>query len=510
MEVPVVEPNIYLNEVPRIIAAPQVGASRADILMEKAQQHFQQGKKCYQVKDVEQARGEFDQAIDLMLEASDSSLDRQAYELKLDEMVDAIHRYDLAGMGSAASLDEPQYEKAPLEDILPMTFPLDPKLKTKVREEVQATVSQLPLTVNDAVLGYIHYFSGRGRNTMIAGLRRAGRYRPLIQRILDEEGLPPELIHLAQAESGFLPRAMSRKAAGGMWQFVVWRGREYGLNRTRYTDDRLDPEKATRAAARHLRDLYQKFGDWYLAIAAYDCGPGVIEKAVERTGYADFFEMRNRRVLPLETTNYGPIILSMTIMSKNAAAYGLDDIVADSPLEYDNIEITSPTHLALISDLTNTPVSELQSLNPALLRGLAPAGYSLHVPKGTGSYLMAALQMVPVERRASWRIHTVEDGETLATIGKRFRTTPGTIAAANHMNSQLPAVGDRLLIPASYHETAPVARTASLKGSHVRRTAAGKGRKTTAHHRQPAASKNHVRRAAAFPEASGKVARATP
>src|SRR5437867_1108125 len=223
-------------------------------------------------------------------------------------MVEAIHRYDLAGLGSAVSLDEPQFEKAPLEDILQMTFPVDPKLKAKVRDQVQATVSQLPLTVNDTVLGYIHHFSGRGKNTLIAGTRRAGRYRALIQRILDEEGVPQELIHLAQAESGFLPRAISRKAAAGMWQFMAWRGQEYGLERTRYTDDRLDPERATRAAARHLRDLYHRYGDWYLAIAAYDCGPGVIDKAVERTGYADFFELRNHRMLPAETTNYVPII----------------------------------------------------------------------------------------------------------------------------------------------------------------------------------------------------------
>ena len=509
-EPPAVASAIYVSEVPNVVSrTPQLSSasSHSDLLIEKAQQHFQQAKKCYQAKDAEGARREFDQAVDLMLEASEGTLDRLAYDSKLEQMVEAIHGYDLTGLGNAVSLDEPQFEKAPLEDILSMTFPVDPKLKIKVREQVQATVSQLPLTVNDAVLGYIHYFSGRGHNTLLAGLRREGRYRPLVQRVLDEEGVPQELIHLAQAESGFLPRAMSRKAAGGMWQFVVWRGQEYGLNRTRYYDDRLDPEKATRAAARHLRDLYQKFGDWHLAIAAYDCGPGVIEKAVEHTGYADFFEMRNLRVLPLETTNYVPIILAMTIMSKNAAAYGLDGIVPDPPLEYDNVQITSPTHLALISDITNIPVQELQDLNPALLRGVAPADYTLHVTKGKGSYLLAALQMVPEDRRASWRVHKVEDGETLATIGKRYRTTAATIAAANHMHSASPAVGDQLLIPAAFHETAPV-RTGVAKNAKGRRASATKAHATTVQHRRAVSSKSRVNRASGFPQASGKVARA--
>jgi membrane-bound lytic murein transglycosylase D len=503
-EPPDVAPSLYVSDVPNVIpGAPSLPVSHSDQLIEKAQEHLQQGKQYYQAKEMDRARGEFNQAIDLMLEASDSPSDRAAYESKLDQMVDEIHRFDEAGLGSAASVEEPQYDKAPLEDILQMTFPVDPKLKTKVRDEVQATVSQLPLTVNDTVLGYIHYFSGRGKNTLISGLRRAGRYRSLIQRVLDEEGVPQELIHLAQAESGFLPRAVSRKAAAGMWQFVAWRGHEYGLNQTRYTDDRLDPELATRAAARHLRDLYQKFGDWYLAMAAYDCGPLVIERAVERTGYADFFELRAHGVLPRETTNYVPIILAMTIMSKNAAEYGLEDLTPDAPLEYDTIQVTSPTHLLLVSDLTNTPATELQGLNPALLKGLAPAGYLLHVPKGMGSYLMAELQMVPPERRASWRMHTVESGETLASIGRRYRTAPGTIAAANNMRSQTPAVGDHLLIPAAYHETAPPVRTAARR-TH---TKAARGHKAAATHRA-SRSKTKVQRAAEFRQNSDKLARA--
>ena len=329
---PALEPNPYLHDAPAILVQKlPIAPSEGDLLMQRADQAFLRGKKAYQANSVEQARREFDTAIDLMLEASDNSLsDRQAFEARMDEMVDAVHRYDLAGLGAGADVVQARFEKAPLEDLLQMTFPVDPKLKDKVKEQVQATASQLPLSVNDAVAGYINYFSGRGRRTLIAGLERAGRYRPLIARILQEEGIQQELIHLAQAESGFFPRAISSKSAGGMWQFVVWRGQQYGLMRTAYTDDRFDPEKATRASARHLHDLYNMFGDWYLAMAAYNCGPVAVARAVERTGYADFWELRDRHALPEQTTNYVPIILAMTIMTKNAAQYGLEGVVPEA------------------------------------------------------------------------------------------------------------------------------------------------------------------------------------
>jgi membrane-bound lytic murein transglycosylase D len=260
-----------------------------------------------------------------------------------------------------------------------------------------------------------------------------------------------------------------------MWQFLARRGREYGLLQTAHTDDRLDPEKATRAAARHLRDLYAKFGDWYLAIAAYNCGPGTVEKAVERTGYADFWELRSRRVLPLETTNYVPIILAMTIMTKNGAEYGLDGVVPETPLEYDTVEIHSPTHLALVADLTGAPVYELRGLNPSLLRGVAPAGYSLHVPRGTADSLMAALESVPTGRRASWRIHKVELGDTLASIGKRYGAAPGSIAEANGLASVSPVVGDMLVVPAAYKPET------SIEAKSVRRAAPGRRVSSKAH-----------------------------
>ncbi|MGD0363122.1 MAG: transglycosylase SLT domain-containing protein [Bryobacteraceae bacterium] len=453
---PKLEPNPYLYDTPAVLAqrAP-IAPSQGDLLMQHADQAFQRGKRAYHANDFRQARREFDTAVDLMLEASaNNPSDRQAFQARLDEMVDAVHRYDLSGLGAGVDAEEAQFDKAPNEDLLQMTFPVDPKLKDRLKEQVQATASQLPLSVNDAVTGYINYFSGRGRKTLIAGLERAGRYRPLISRILQEEGVPQELIHLAQAESGFYPRAISSKAAAGMWQFVAWRGQEYGLMRTAYTDDRLDPEKATRASARHLHDLYNMFGDWYLAMAAYNCGPVAVARAVERTGYADFWELRSRHVLPEQTTNYVPIILAMTIMTKNAAEYGLEGIVPEAPLEYDTIEVDAPTHLGLVADLTEIPMPELLDLNPALLKGVVPAGYVLHIPKGSGSALSASLQMIPAERRASWRMHKVTSGETLASIGKQYGMAAGSIAAANGLKQASPTAGERLLIPAAYR--APV------------------------------------------------------
>jgi peptidoglycan lytic transglycosylase D len=466
---PELQPNLYLHDAPVLpiqLAAPSL--SRAELLMHRADQAYQRGKKAYQVEDIDTARQEFDQAIDLMLEASENNpADRQTFEARFDEMVDSIHRYDLAGLGAGVDEQQAGFEKAPLEDILQMTFPVDPKLKDKVKDQIQATASQLPLSENDAVLGYINYFEGRGRKTLIAGLQREGRYQAMIQRVLAQEGIPQELIHLAQAESGFLPRAMSRKSAAGMWQFLAWRGREYGLQQTAYTDDRLDPEKATRASARHLHDLYNEFGDWYLAIAAYNCGPGVVEKAVERTGYADFWELRTLHVLPLETTNYVPIILAMTIMAKNAPEYGLEGVVPDARLEYDTLKMTSPTHLALIADLTDAPVSELMDLNPALLRGVAPAGYMLHVPKGTGTALSASLQMIPAERRASWRMHRVTHGETLASIGRRYGLTARSIAAVNGLSGAVP--GEMLVIPAVYRPARVVKHARGRRHSKYQR-----------------------------------------
>jgi membrane-bound lytic murein transglycosylase D len=480
-DTPQVTARLTVSESPLFLkASPQLPPkpSQTDARIRRAEERLAAGRRSYQDGDLISARTQFDQAIDILLTTPETLPDRYKIEKKLEEFVAAIHKYDVNGLGASDFSGPTAYDKAPLESILEMTFPVDPNLKPKVKEQLQATTSQLPLQMTDAVLSYINYFSSdRGRRTLLAGLRRAGRYKPLIQRILAEEGVPQELIYLAQAESGFLPRAVSHKAAVGMWQFVQWRGRQYGLNQTAYTDDRLDPEKATRSAARHLRDLYQKFGDWYLAIAGYNCGDGCVEKAVQRTGYADFWALRARNAIPKETTNYVPIIVAMTIMHKNAKDYGLEEIEVDPPLTYDTIELEAPTHLALVADISDRPVSEIRELNPSLLNSVAPANYELHVPEGTKPAVIASLETIPAARRASWRLHRVGPGDTMESIAKRYKMPVNSIAA---LNSQSDAeVGNVLIIPTA----SQVERTRTSSKKSLRKASAKASSKSS---RRPA------------------------
>jgi membrane-bound lytic murein transglycosylase D len=473
---PSLAPNFYLSDSPDLVQRALAAAPRqaeAESLVAKARLHMEAGKRFNQQGDAEGARREFDAAMDVLLSAPDNLPNRPRLESELDQIADTIYRYDLEGLGGASSqLPEVVYDKSPLDGILDMTFPTDPNLRPKVKEEIEATVSQLPLQENDAVLGYVHYFSTeRGHKVLAGGLRRSGRYRPLVQRILDDEGVPRELIYLAQVESGFLPRARSNKKAVGMWQFVQFRGREYGLMQGPGTDDRLDPEKATRAAAHHLHDLYALFGDWYLAMAAYNCGPGCVERAVERTGYADFWELRRLNVLPKETANYVPLILALTIMSKNPKDYDLDNLEFDRPIEYETMDLDTPTGLALVADAADRPVSEIQDLNPALLKLTAPAGYQLRVPKGTLRAIMMAFDLVPADHRVDWRIHRVGAGETLADIAHRFATPLASLTSANQRPSaEAPQAGDLVVIPTGAHAR-PVSRAVATRRTPATRPA---------------------------------------
>jgi membrane-bound lytic murein transglycosylase D len=209
---------------------------------------------------------------------------------------------------------------------------------------------------------------------------------------------------------------------------------------------------------------------------------------VERTGYADFWELRARGELPIETTNYVPIILAMTIMEKNAQAYGLDQVQMDPPIEYDTVELTALTALPLIADVTDTSVPELTELNPALLGNLAPAHYAVHVPKGSGARLTAALALVPAEHRAGWRVHRVAPGETLAVIGTRFGVSTASLLAANSLPARAAVEGDLLVVPTAARP-APAARRVASKHVVASRASSHSSSHTAsaaASHRAPA------------------------
>ena len=341
-----------------------------------------------------------------------------------------------------------------------MTFPVDPRLKDRAEEAAKNISHDLPLTVNDEVLSFLNFFqTPRGKAIVETGLRRSGRYREMISRVLKEEGVPQDLIYLAQAESAFQPLALSRAGARGIWQFVPWRGNEYGLKRSWWVDERQDPEKATRAAAQPLRDLYGLFGDWYLAMAAYNCGPGNVQKGVERTGYADFWELYRRNVLPRETKNYVPIIVALTLIAKDAAHYGIRTEL-EQPVLSDVVKPGRAIDLRLVAETIDVDVETLRSLNPSLLRMATPddPSFALHLPKGTAEKFSGEIADIPPEKWVSWRRHRVEAGETLTSLAKKYHVTAPAIAAANSLGrSDVLSPGDKLIIPASQ----PVGETKS-------------------------------------------------
>jgi len=447
--------------------------SRVQRALRECEQHFQAGRSFIANQQPDEARHEFDLAVEALMNVPENVADRAVLDRKAEEYIREIHKYDLESLGAGDSPDGLAYTQSPLDGILDLTFPVDPKLKDKVLESVKASSSELPLVVNDAVLSYINYFtSPRGQKVFLYGWKRAGRYRPMIERVFREEGLPAELIHLAQAESGFMPRALSPKAAAGMWQFIRFTGGLYGLESSGMKDDRLDPEKATRAAARHLHDLYRRTGDWYLAMAGYNCGPLCPERAVQRTGYADFWELCRRNALPQETRNYVPAILAMAIIAKNPAAYGLPDIDQDPALSFDSVHVTAPTSLSLLADAADAPVSDLRDLNPSLLRNAAPQDSDVRVPKGTGQVVLSALDAVPEAKRLSWRLHRVTPGDSLSLIARRFGTQPGAILSANPSLDQAwfdnPREGELLLIP-SVPAPEPTSRSSRAAAAHHRK-----------------------------------------
>lgn len=456
-------------------AAPQVPdytaraqATRVQQLITQVDRSYNSGLQNYRAGRLDAARMDFDASVDMMLT---SGLDIRSIPQLNDEferVVTAVNALELDALKQGTGFS-PKLEAAPLDAANEVTFSPDPELTARLNAELRTTVSDFPLVVNDYVAGFINYFnkSPGGHVHLLRSLERAGKYKDMIQKILREEGVPQDLIYLAVAESGFQPQALNGKSgAGGMWQFMPFAG-AYGLTRNGWVDERFDPEKSSRAYARYIKELYNQFGDWYLALAAYDWGPGNVQRAVMRTGYADFWELYRRGNLPGETRNYVPGIIAAIIMAKNPQQYNLAEISPEPPAVYDTVPVSSQVDLRLVADVTNSSVATLVSLNPSLLRLVTPRDmtFDLHIPAGTKDQFQKRISAIPEDKRVSWRFHEVRGGETLSSIAESFHVHASEIASVNDIaDGSALDLGDELVIP-----VAPVSTTSASGAVHIQR-----------------------------------------
>lgn len=427
-------------------------ARRTQQLIDQAEGAYRSGVNNYRGGRLEAARSDFDMAVDLMLKSGmDLKTDPQLSD-EFDHLLNAINTLEMSALKQGTGFSAP-VEAAPLDAADEVTFPANAALTAKVKEELKTTQSDFPLVVNDYVAGFIAYFSNSpaGHAHLLRSLERAGKYKDMISKVLGEEGVPQDLIYLAVAESGFQPQALNaRSGAGGMWQFMPTGA--YGLARNGWVDERFDPEKSSRAYAKYIKSLYNQFGDWYLAMAAYDWGPGYVQRSVMRTGYADYWELYRRNALPQETKNYVPGIIAAIIMAKNPRQYGLEGLVPEPAVVSDTVSVDYAVDLRLVADTTGASLPEIVTLNPSLLRMTTPreTDFDLHVPAGTRDVYLKRIKEIPEDKRTSWRFHVVRAGESLDGIASSFHDRPSELATANGLATDASIeTGDELVVPAA-------------------------------------------------------------
>ena len=438
---------------------------RVRSLVQHVESAYARGEADYRKGRLAEAKAEFDRAVDLMLTSGIDIRNNAELQDEFDRVVDGVNALEMEALKQGNGF-VPKEEPTPAEVASEVTFQVDPNIVAKAKAELATTKSDLPLMVNDYVAVYINFFANtqRGHNTLLHSVQRAGRYKQMIQRVMAEEGMPQDLIYLAVAESGFNPRAMNaRTHAGGMWQFMP--NGNYGLTRNAYVDERFDPEKSTRAYARYMKFIHDQLGDWYLSMAGYDWGSGNVQRAVQKTGYADFWELYKRNNLPVETKNYVPQILAAIIIANHPTQYGFDDITLDAPVLTDTLTINYPVDIRLVSDLVSAPVTELQALNPSLLRMVTPpdTSFDLHLPAGTATLFEKRIAAIPEGKRTGWRYHRVATGETLASVAHSYHVGAAELASANQLGENDSIAGvEALVIPAA---PAPAPSTSSSSSS---------------------------------------------
>lgn len=425
-------------------------------LIETSTHHFQRAEEAWRAGQLEQARRDYDRALDLVLESGIDIRTSPPLRQHYLHLVEQTYQRQLAlnassgqEAGASRGFGQQVFTPSPLDELTRLDLTkeeLSSATSDQARSTVQAAHLDFTFQPNSLIQGFLNYYMGRGRATMENGLRRSGRFIDMARRIFREEGVPQDLVWLGQVESAWSPMARSWAAAVGLWQFIPGTAARFGLYQDAFIDERSSFEKATRASARYLKFLGDRFnGNWELAMAAYNCGENRVERGVERLGSPDFWELYSRGLLPRETRNYVPNILATILIAKNPARFGFD-VAPEPALHYDLVPVDGLVDLRLVADATDTSHDLMLALNPELKQGMTPPTieYQIRVPPGKGALLEEALGRIPPDKRASWRMVTARAGDTFETIARRAQVDAEAIAQVNG-ESLLP--GQKVIVP---------------------------------------------------------------
>jgi peptidoglycan lytic transglycosylase D len=443
---------------PQAPAAPAAEASRPlveDAVVKRiaeADLHLAAGFSEAKEGHLNRAREEFDRAVDLYLTAPGGALADPRLAEAYRRTVDAVQAREMEAIAAGDGFRETPAEAASIDEVADLPVAEEPateEARAKAQEVVQAEGNDFPVELNDAVLGCIDLYQGKLRDWFQGALTRGQRYMPLIREVFASEGVPQDLAYLAMVESAFRPAAYSRAKAKGVWQFISSTGKTYGLQQDWWVDERSDTEKATRAAARFLKQLHETFGDWNLAMAAYNAGPGVVQQAINRYKTNDYWKLRETRALRRETKNYIPLIHAAVVVANAPEKYGFE-VVPEPIAAHDSGPVEGAIDLRVIAECLETPVADIQALNPELRRIATPANrtFNLRVPAGKGPALGECLKSIPPEKRVRFRTHVVARGQTFASIAKTNGVRARDVADANNLPlTRRLAVGTELIIP---------------------------------------------------------------
>lgn len=411
-------------------------------LIASSEKHFAEGQKNLELGHLEAARAAFDKAVDVLLTAPGGARTDARLSSQLERLISRVSALEILALREGDGFTQNRTEPAVIDDLLAVAT-LDLPEPTKatsdaVAADLAATAHDLPIELNDRIVSFIELFQGNLRSFMQESLHRSAKYMPMVQSVFREAGLPSDLAYLAIVESGYKTNALSRVSARGMWQFMPATGKEHGLVQNWFIDERSDPEKSTRAAAEYLKTLNKMFdGDWNLAMASYNAGPGRIQRAVKASKINDYWKLTaSSRYLPKETRNYVPMIMAAAIIARNPTQYGFEAPQGE-PLTFDRVTAPDALDLRTVAEWTGVSIDEIRELNPELRRTVTPVGeHTLKVPAGTGAVVEAKLAEAGPTAFARFDRHTVKSGETLAAIARRYKVTTTDLASANGLSTR--------------------------------------------------------------------------